>query len=76
MRRCLYVCIGWLALASAAAASGPGLEYRFKTQDGVEFKCRDGKVEKLERQPFMVTPTLATRLRSSRPIRTRRFVRD
>ena len=55
MRRCLCVFIGWLALASAAAASGPGLEYRFKTQDGVEFKCRDGKVEKLERQPFMVT---------------------
>ena len=39
-----------LALASVASAAGPGLEYRFKAQDGVEFKWRDGKVEKLERQ--------------------------
>jgi hypothetical protein len=55
MRSCFYGAIAWIALASAAAAASPGLEYRFKSLDGVEFKWRDGKVEKLERQPFMVT---------------------
>jgi hypothetical protein len=54
MRRGLGVLVASLALASVASAAGPGLEYRFKAQDGVEFKWRDGKVEKLERQPFMV----------------------
>src|SRR5262245_45435148 len=54
MRTCLYGPIVLIALASAAAAASPGLEYRFKALDGVEFKWRDGKVEKLERQPFMV----------------------
>jgi hypothetical protein len=52
--RCAQVLVGCLALASAAAAASPGLEYRFKALDGVEFKWRDGQVEKLERQPFMV----------------------
>ena len=55
MRLSFSALIGWLALTSAAAASGPGLEYRFKAPDGAEFKWRDGKVEKLERQPFMMT---------------------
>jgi hypothetical protein len=54
MRSCFYGAISWLALASAAAAASPGLEYRFKALDGAEFKWRDGKVEKLERQPFMI----------------------
>jgi hypothetical protein len=54
MIRCAQVFVAWLALASVAAAANPGLEYRFKALDGVEFKWRDGKVEKLERQPFMV----------------------
>jgi hypothetical protein len=55
MRRCLYVLASWLALASAAPAASPALEYRFKAPDGVEFKWRDGRVERLDRQPFMVT---------------------
>ena len=55
MRHCLYIAVGWLALANAASAGGPTLEYRFKAPDGVEFKWRDGRVEKLDRQPFMVT---------------------
>jgi hypothetical protein len=54
MRRGLCLVVGWFALTSIASAAGPGLEYRFKAQDGAEFKWRDGKVEKLERQPFMV----------------------
>jgi hypothetical protein len=54
MCRGLGVLVASLALVSVASAAGPGLEYRFKAQDGVEFKWRDGKVEKLERQPFMV----------------------
>ena len=54
MRRYLYAFIGTVALTGSATAAGPGLEYRFKAQDGVEFKWRDGKVEKLDRQPFMV----------------------
>jgi hypothetical protein len=37
--------VAWLALAGAAA--NPGLEYRFKALDGMDFKWRDGKVEKL-----------------------------
>src|ERR1700730_5270451 len=55
MRHCFYIAVGGLALANAASAGGPTLEYRFKVPDGVEFKWRDGKVEKLDRQPFMVT---------------------
>ena len=55
MRRYLYVFFGTVALTGSAVAAGPGLEYRFKAQDGVEFKWRDGKVEKLDRQPFIVT---------------------
>jgi len=55
MRRSLCVLIGSLALATAANAASPTLEYRFKAPDGVEFKSRDGKVEKLDRQAFMVT---------------------
>jgi hypothetical protein len=51
--RCAQVLVGCLAVATAAAAS-PGLEYRFKALDGVDFKWRNGKVEKLEREPFMV----------------------
>jgi len=54
MRRYLYVLVGGLALTGTAVAAEPGLEYRFKSQDGVEFKWRDGKLEKLDRQPFMV----------------------
>ena len=54
MRRYLYAFVGAIALTGTAAAVEPGLEYRFKAQDGVAFKWRDGKVEKLERQPFMV----------------------
>jgi hypothetical protein len=54
MRRYLYAFVGGLALTGTAAAAEPGLEYRFKSQDGVEFKWRDGRVEKLDRQPFMV----------------------
>ena len=54
MRHCLYIAVGWLVLANAASAGGPTLEYRFKAPDGVEFKWRDGRVEKLDRQPFMV----------------------
>jgi hypothetical protein len=52
--RCAQVLIAWLALTGAAAAASPGLEYRFKALDGVDFKWRDGEVEKLEREPFMV----------------------
>jgi hypothetical protein len=55
MRRSLCVLIGSLALVNAASAASPSLEYRFKVSDGVEFKWRDGKVEKLDRQAFMVT---------------------
>src|SRR5271165_2290330 len=55
MRRCLFVIVGWLALANIASAASATLEYRFKAPDGAEFKGRDGKVEKLERLPFMVT---------------------
>jgi hypothetical protein len=55
VRPWLYVLVGWLALVNVASAAGPSLEYRFKATDGVEFKWRDGKVEKLDRQPFMVT---------------------
>jgi hypothetical protein len=54
MRRCLYLLVGGLALSGTAVAAEPGLEYRFKSQDGVEFKWRDGKVERLDPQPFMV----------------------
>jgi len=54
MWSCLYGSIVLIALASAAVAANPGLEYRFKAADGVEFKWRDGKVERLEREPFMV----------------------
>src|SRR5262245_13703044 len=54
MRAGLCMIVGWLAVASVDSAAGPGLEYRFKAPDGAEFKWRDGKVEKLERQPFMV----------------------
>jgi hypothetical protein len=54
MRRYLYAFVGGLALTGTAAAAEPGLEYRFKAQDGAEFRWRDGKVEKLDRQPFMV----------------------
>jgi hypothetical protein len=54
MRSFVYGSIAWLALASAAAAASPGLEYRFKALDGAEFKWRDGKVERLERRPFMI----------------------
>jgi hypothetical protein len=46
--------VAWLALAGAAAAANPRLEYRFKALDGVDFKWPDGKVEKLEREAFMV----------------------
>ena len=52
--RCAQVLVAWLALVGAAEAASPSLEYRFKVLDGVDFKWRDGKVEKLEREPFMV----------------------
>ena len=55
MRHSLCVLVGWLALAGTAWAGNPTLEYRFKAADGTEFKWRDGKVEKLDRLPFMVT---------------------
>jgi len=45
--RCAQVLVASLALAGAAAAASPGLEYRFKALDGVDFKWPDGKVEKL-----------------------------
>ena len=45
--RCAEVLVASLALAGPAAAASPGLEYRFKALDGVDFKWRDGKVEKL-----------------------------
>jgi hypothetical protein len=69
MCRSLCVLVGWLALASAASAASLGLEYRFKAQDGVEFKSRDGKVEKLERQPFMATSDFvnAVAIKSTNP---------
>jgi hypothetical protein len=54
MRRCLFACVGILALTGTTWAAEPGLEYRFKAQDGVDFKWRDGKVEKLDIRPFMV----------------------
>lgn len=54
MRRYLYGLVGGLALTGTAAAAEPGLEYRFRSQGGVEFKWRDGKVERLDPQPFMV----------------------
>ncbi len=54
MRRYLYAFFATAALTGSAVAAEPGLEYRFKVQDGVEFKWRNGKVEKLDRQPFMV----------------------
>ena len=41
-------------VATGASAASPGLEYRIKAQDGLEFKWGDGKSETLERQPFMV----------------------
>ena len=44
----------WFALATAVSAASPGLEYRFKAREGLEFKWRDGKTETLEREPFMV----------------------
>jgi hypothetical protein len=52
--RCAQVLVAWLALVGAAAAASPGLEYRFKALDGANFKWREGKVEKLEREPFMI----------------------
>jgi hypothetical protein len=36
-------------VATAASAASPGLEYRIKAQDGLEFKWGDGKSETLER---------------------------
>jgi hypothetical protein len=54
MRCCMFALAGVLALTVGAVAAEPGLEYRFKARDGVEFKWRDGKVETLDRQPFMV----------------------
>ena len=57
--RCAQVLVASLALAGPAAAASPGLEYRFKALDGVDFKWRDGKVEKLEREPFMVAADFA-----------------
>jgi hypothetical protein len=42
------------SLSCRRCAASPGLEYRFKALDGVDFKWRNGKVEKLEREPFMV----------------------
>jgi hypothetical protein len=57
--RPIAVLVASLALAGAAAAASPGLEYRFKALDGVDLKWRDGKVEKLEREPFMVAADFA-----------------
>jgi hypothetical protein len=51
---CALVLVWSFALATAASAENPGLEYRFKARDGLEFKWRDGKGETLDRQPFMV----------------------
>jgi hypothetical protein len=55
MRCCFYALVGLLAFAGTASAADTRLEYRFKAKDGVDFKWRDGKVEKLEAQPFMAT---------------------
>jgi len=63
MRQSVCVLVGWLALAGTAWAGNPTLEYRFKAADGTEFKWRDGKVEKLDHQPFMVTSDFGKRCR-------------
>jgi hypothetical protein len=69
LSECVLVLICWFALATAVSAAGPGLEYRFKTQDGIQFKWRDGKSETLERQPFMVATDFdnAIAIRSTNP---------
>ena len=59
MRNWLLVSITALALSSTEGNAGPGIEYRFKVPDGLEFKWRDGKVERLEGQPFMITSDFA-----------------
>jgi hypothetical protein len=48
-----------LALPVSEGNAGSGLEYRFKAPDGMEFNWRDGKVERLESQPFMTTSDFA-----------------
>ena len=65
-------------VATAASAAGPGLEYRFKTQDGIQFKWRDGKSETLERQPFMVAADFgnAIAIKSTNPKLPGAFERD
>jgi hypothetical protein len=35
------------------SASASGLEYRFKAQDGVVYKSREGTIERLDTHPFM-----------------------
>jgi len=59
MRNWVLVSVTVLALSSADGNAGPGLEYRLKAPDGVEFKWRDGKVERLASQPFMITSDFA-----------------
>ena len=59
MRSWLLASLTLLALSSTEGNAGPGLEYRFKAPNGVEFKSRDGKVERLEGQPFMTTSDFA-----------------
>jgi hypothetical protein len=55
MRNWLLALVPLLALSSTEGNAGPGLEYRFKTPDGVEFNWGDGRIERLESQPFMIT---------------------
>ena len=59
MRNWLLALVPLLALTSTEGNADPGLEYRFKAPNGMEFKWRDGKVERLESQPFMITSDFA-----------------
>jgi len=59
MRNWLLALVPLLALTSTEGNADPGLEYRFKAPTGMEFKWRDGKVERLESQPFMITSDFA-----------------
>lgn len=59
MRNWLLISATALALSSTEGNAGPCIEYRFKVPDGVAFKWRDGKVERLASQPFMITSDFA-----------------
>jgi hypothetical protein len=59
MRNWLLASVTVLALSGSEGNAGSGIEYRFKAPDGVEFNWLDGKVERLEGQPFMITSDFA-----------------